>query len=307
MVEINIFEKETNTFLNPKSPTLRQKKKSRAKNSKSKLILKAKTKLKILISAKLVKPKVFSKIWTRKLSETEEILTKKKQRKALTNIKKREIKVGVKESFKLKNPLKIIGAKHWAAVLKKYRPKQAAVISTAVPWKAPVWKIILTIGFLKRNIKTPTGKEKYKTEENTILNLSKNSSFLLATHSLDKAGKAAVAKGMPITPMGRYLKLLERLKTEIAPSPIPEAIKVIIIKLNWTEEEEIILGPIIKKKSLIALWLKEKIAWYLKPLFLAPGNWTKKWRKEPKTTPKPAPKIPQCGERKTMPKIIPKL
>ncbi len=93
----------------------------------------------------------------------------------------------------------------------------------------------------------------------------------------------------------------------ILPAIKVEAIAVITIKfICWapTAKDRGIINRII---SLRVGCFKLKRGLYLNPQVIAEGIWITRWRKAPKITPIPTPKIPKEGTKNKIPKIIPKL
>ena len=142
-----------------------------------------------------------------------------------------------------------------------------------------------------------------KTEEKFLT----NSSFAPLTKDRVKDGKTAMAKEAPIIPMGKYWRLLAKLKIEIEPTAKVEAIAVMTIRFICRPAIARVRGIINKKTLLIPDSFKLKIGWYFKPQFIAEGIWIMKCKKAPKITPIITPKTENWGAKNKMPKIIPRL
>ena len=129
------------------------------------------------------------------------------------------------------------GIKQAANKEKEKTPSEAAISRACVcsKWltsKIEALKIRLTNWERKRKIKTLKGIIRKRILEKIAKKIWENFSLFFSIKIWENKGKLAVAKETPISPTGIYCKLLEKLKTLIAPAERVEAIAVIITKFK---------------------------------------------------------------------------
>jgi hypothetical protein len=112
-------------------------------------------------------------------------------------------------------------------------PSEGAVSLVSSHPKDPVPSISHTIWARKIKNKREVGIIKKIIWRKVEVKIAKNFSFDLAAQDWDRAGKAAMAKDVPNSPMGKYWILLEKLKIAIDPTVKVEAIAVTAIRLLW--------------------------------------------------------------------------
>src|SRR3989344_1010913 len=131
-----------------------------------------------------------------------------------------------------------------ASIAKENIPKTAAVKPISCALNSPAPRISSIIGRLKIKSIKENG-----TPKNIILRMASEKSRLKESESFfekedDRTGKAATAIEMPIIEIGKYWRLLAKLKIEILPTVMVDAIAVIAIKFIWLTARPRVLGSI---------------------------------------------------------------
>ena len=139
--------------------------------------------------------------------------------------------VGVLTSWREKNDLNKRGVRVRAKIPKENSPREAEVNWTSGQPNRPVPRISWTISTLNKNINREMGITKKRICLKVEEKFSKNSSLAPSAQARERAGKAAMAKEAPIMPMGKWERLLAKLKTAMLPITRVEAMAVMTIKL----------------------------------------------------------------------------